>query len=188
MGHASIVFISSTSEDLRDFRLAAAKAARGLGFFPLMMEDFPASGRGPSLDECLREVARAEVVIAIVAHRYGWVPNDTGAADAKSITWLECEHAWNVTKKEVLGFVVDEKAEWPLDHYENYRLIRERAKPGISELVGRNEARLAQFKHDLGKYFRKEFSDVASLREAVMQAVRRRICKFSRPTARRSGS
>jgi hypothetical protein len=56
MAHAPIVFISSTSDDLRDYRQAAAKAARGLGFFPLMMEDFPANGRAPSLDECRRLV------------------------------------------------------------------------------------------------------------------------------------
>ena len=139
MGHAPIVFISSTSEDLKDYRQAAAKAARGLGFFPLMMEDFPANGRGPSLDECRREVEKAEVVIAIVAHRYGWVPNDRGEPDAKSITWLECEHAWNATGKEVLGFVVDPNAEWRLDQLESYRLVKERADPNIAKLVERNE-------------------------------------------------
>ncbi len=75
MAHAPIVFISSTSDDLKDYRQAAAKAARGLGFFPLMMEDLPANGRAPSLDECRRQVEQAELLIAIVAHRYGWVPN-----------------------------------------------------------------------------------------------------------------
>jgi hypothetical protein len=171
MGHAPIVFIASTSEDLKDYRQAAAKAARGLGFFPLMMEDFPANGRGPSLDECRREVEKAELVIAIVAHRYGWVPNDMGTADAKSITWLECEHAWNVTEKEVLSFVVDPKADWPLDQREDYRLIRERANPNISRLAERNEANLAKFKGELGRYFHKEFADIPSLREAVMQSL-----------------
>ena len=171
MAHAPIVFISSTSEDLKDYRQAAAKAARGLGFFPLMMEDFPANGRGPSLEECRREIEKAELVIAIVAHRYGWVPDDTGQGDEKSITWLECEHAWNVTKKEVLGFVVDAKASWPLDQYENYRLITERSDANIAKLVERNEANLAKFKQELGRSFRKEFSDIHSLREAVMQAL-----------------
>jgi hypothetical protein len=73
------------------------------------------------------------VVIAIAAHRYGWVPNDSGQAEAKSITWLECEHAWNVTKKEVLGFVVDAEAKWPLDQYENYRPITERSDANIAK-------------------------------------------------------
>ena len=86
----------------------------------------------PSLDECLKRVAKADVVVAIVAHRYGWVPNDTGQPDAKSITWLECEHAWNVTQKNVLPFVVDPKADWPATHYESYRLI-ERVEVNVGE-------------------------------------------------------
>jgi len=171
MAHAPIVFISSTSDDLRDYRQAAAKAARGLGFFPLMMEDFPANGRAPSLDECRRLVEQAELVIAIVAHRYGWVPNDTGQADAKSITWLECEHAWNLTKKEVLAFIIDPKTKWPLDQYENYRLITEEDNPNISKEVKRNKANLDLFKQQLAKSFRKEFTDIPSLREAVMQSL-----------------
>ncbi len=171
MAHAPIVFISSTSEDLRDYRQAAAKAARGLGFFPLMMEDFAADGSGPSVEECRREVEKAEVVIAIVAHRYGWVPDDTGGADAKSITWLECEHAWDVTKKEVLGFLVDPKGDWPPTFYEGHRLNVERKKKGILEEVERNEANLGKFKKRLGERFCKEFSDVPSLREAVMQSL-----------------
>ena len=172
MAHAPIVFISSTSEDLKDHRQTAAKAARALGFFPLMMEDFPADGSGPSLDQCRREVEKAELVIAIAAHRYGWVPDDTGQPGAKSITWLECEHAWNVTNKEVLGFVVDPTAAWPLDQYENYRLITERrTNPDISKLVERNEANLAKFKQELSKSFRKEFTDIPGLREAVMQSL-----------------
>jgi hypothetical protein len=43
--------------------------------------------------------------VVIVAHRYDWVPNDPSNLDAKSITWLECEHACNVTRK-VLAFLV----------------------------------------------------------------------------------
>jgi hypothetical protein len=171
MPHAPIVFISSTSEDLKDYRQAAAKVASKLGFSYIMMENFSANGRAPSLEECRREVEKAELVIAIVAHRYGWVPNDTGQPDAKSITWLECDHAWTVTKKEVLGFAVDPKADWPPVHYEGHRLNVERKKNGILEEVERNEANLAKFKTELGKYFRKEFTDIHSLREAVMQSL-----------------
>jgi hypothetical protein len=171
MPHAPIVFISSTSEDLKEYRQQAAKAATALGFLPRMMEDFPANGRGPSLDECLREVEKAEVVIAIVAHRYGWVPDDAGQPDAKSITWLECEHAWNVTKKEVLAFIVDPKADWPVDQYENYRLVTDRKKPGIQQEVERNETNLLKFKNKLSERFRKEFSDAPTLRALIGESL-----------------
>ncbi len=138
-----------------------------------MMEDFPANGRAPSLDECLRQVERADLVIAIVAHRYGWLPNDTGRPDAKSITWLECEHAWNVTRKEVLAFIVDPKADWPLDQYESYRLVSERKTPGIQQQVERNEANLERFKQELREYFRKEFSDGPTLRALAGESLSR---------------
>src|ERR1022692_2196239 len=63
-----------------------------------MMEYFPASGHAPSLPACLEMVAEAEAVVVIVSHRYGWVPDDPANPDAKSITWLECDHARHVTQ------------------------------------------------------------------------------------------
>src|SRR3954451_24373841 len=104
MAHAPIAFISSTSEDLKEHREQAARAAQASGFFPLMMEYFPADGSKPSLAACLEHVDKAEVVITVVAHRYGWVPEEACNSDAKSVTWLECEHAWRVKKIEVLAF------------------------------------------------------------------------------------
>ena len=121
MPYDPVVFISSTSDDLKEHREQAARAARASGFSPRMMEYFPVTGHAPSLPVCLEMVAQAEVVVVIVAHRYGWVPDDAANPDAKSITWLECEHAWKVTQKEVLAFLIDpEFKEWPLDQYENY--------------------------------------------------------------------
>ena len=171
MANAPIVFISSTSDDLKDHREQAASAARASGFFPLMMEYFPASGHAPSLQACREMVARAEVVVVLVAHRYGWVPDDPSNRDAKSITWLECDHAWNVTGKEVLAFLVDPEYPWPLEAKEDYRLVTERKKPGIVEEVDRNENKLAQFKQELSRYFRAKFSDAASVRPLVSEAL-----------------
>jgi hypothetical protein len=135
MADVPIVFISSTSEDLKDHREQAAKAAQANGFFPLMMEYFAPNGQTPSLPACLEKVAEAEVVIVLVAHRYGWVPDNPANAAHKSITWLECEHAQNVTKKEVLAFIVDPDYDWPDRLREDYRLIKERKRPGIAERV-----------------------------------------------------
>jgi formylglycine-generating enzyme required for sulfatase activity len=171
MAHVPIVFISSTSDDLKDHREQAASAARASGFFPLMMEYFPASGHAPSLQACREMVAEAEVVVVIVAHRYGWVPNDPSNLDAKSITWLECEHAWNVTRKEVLAFLVDPDYNWPAEGKEDYRLVTERKKPGILEEVDRNEKKLAQFKQGLSRYIRATFTDAASVRPLVSEAL-----------------
>src|ERR1039458_5302931 len=148
-----VVFISSTSDDLKEYREQAARAARASGFSPRMMEYFPATGHAPSLQVCLDMVAEAEVVVVIVAHRYGWVPEDPSNPDAKSITWLECEHARNLTpKRDVIAFLVDPKYPWPPDQYEGHRLNIERRKPGILEEVERNEQNLARFKQELSRY------------------------------------
>ena len=113
MAYDPVVFISSTSDDLKEYREQAAKAAVASGFAPRMMEYFPASGDLPTLPACLEKVAEAEVVVVIVAHRYGWVPDGPANPNAKSITWLECDHARRVTKKEVLAFLVDPDYDWP---------------------------------------------------------------------------
>lgn len=89
---SQVVFVSSTVEDLKQYREAARDAALRAGVRPDMQEYFVASGNAP-LDECLAKVSAADVVVAIVAHRYGWVPRDQPGRDSKSITWLECEAA-----------------------------------------------------------------------------------------------
>lgn len=172
MAYDPVVFISSTEEDLKEHRRQAANAAKASGFSPRMMEYFPASGQSPSLPACRNMVAQAEVVVVIVAHRYGWVPDDPSNPNAKSITWLECEHAWNVTQREVLAFVVDpDFDDWPLDSYESYRLIRERKKPNIQKEVARNEENLEKFKGLLGQNFYGKFTDASSLRALVSEAL-----------------
>jgi formylglycine-generating enzyme required for sulfatase activity len=166
-----VVFISSTSEDLKEYREQAARAATASGFSARMMEYFPAAGHAPSLQVCLEMVAEAEVVVVLVAHRYGWVPDDPSNIGAKSITWLECEHAWNVTGKEVLAFLVDADHPWPAELKEGYRLVTERKKPGILEEVDRNEKKLAELKKELSRYVRAKFTDPASLRPLVSEAL-----------------
>ena len=171
MAHDPVVFISSTSDDLKEHREQAAKAARASGFSPRMMEYFPASGHAPSLPACLEKVAEAEVVVVLVAHRCGWVPDAPENPGKKSITWLECEHARQVTKKEVLAFLVDPDYPWPAELREDYRLVKERKKPGIVEEVDRNEEKLGQFKKELSGYFRGTFTDAASVRPLVSEAL-----------------
>src|SRR5271168_5047225 len=105
MAKPCCVFISSTSEDLADYRVAARDAVIAAGLHPEMMEYFAASG-GPPLTECLARVAPCDLLIALVAQRYGWVPGDQAGDTAKSITWLECERAAGLGK-DVLVFLLD---------------------------------------------------------------------------------
>jgi len=121
-----VVFISSTCEDLKTtgYRAAAREAALGAGLFPEMQEYWPAKDN-PPLDECLARVAQADVLVVVVAYRFGWVPNDQLEKDPKkhkSITWLECEQAKN-DGKDVLAFLVDEDYQWPQELCEDHELV-----------------------------------------------------------------
>ena len=70
------VFISSTGEDLQGpHRDAARKAVDQMDVFKtVMMEDFVASGQAPH-PLCMAKVQTCDVLVVIVARRYGWVPD-----------------------------------------------------------------------------------------------------------------
>lgn len=144
-----VVFISSTSEDLKPHRERVRDAAIMAGFHPVMMEYFTASGARPPLEECLAKVSAADLVVVLVAHRYGWVPADQPDGGKKSITWLECERAI-ADKKEVLAFVVDTTQSWPEEQREEYEITKAvragNATPELLATVQRNVKLLSDFK------------------------------------------
>ena len=112
MANVPKVFISSTVRDLSEYRQAAAEAVRLREWVPLLLNEYPdVGGKGPPLEECLKKVAEADVVIVIVGHCCGWVPDD----GEKSITRLECERAFEEPGKEVLPFLSPPLKEWPVD-------------------------------------------------------------------------
>jgi formylglycine-generating enzyme required for sulfatase activity len=184
-----IVFISSTSEDLKLYRAEARDAAISAGFLPVMMEYFVASGRHPPLGECLAKVDGADMLVAIVAHRYGWKPPEGGG---KSITWLECERAAS-QGQEVLAFLVDDKLDWPESARERYRIMeayqQRSLTPELLAEVQQDEARVAEFKQWLnGRGIRKTFGSTDDLRGKVDVALRewRQRHHISEPPPRRS--
>jgi hypothetical protein len=169
------VFISSTSKDLEKYRLSARDAVLLAGCQPVMMEYFTAQGKRKPLDACLRIVDVCDVAIAIVAHRYGWVPKSQRNGDTKSITWLECERALS-RQKEVIAFVVSEKCAWPANRKEAYRLMRASENgtytPELAEVVNRNIKRLREFKDWLnGIGFRGEFAKPEDLKAQIVAAL-----------------
>ncbi|HZT32156.1 MAG TPA: SUMF1/EgtB/PvdO family nonheme iron enzyme [Bryobacteraceae bacterium] len=166
------VFISSTSEDLKPCREAARDAAIRAGFEVVMMEYFNAQGERVPYQACMAKVAECDVVVAIVAHRYGWAPPDQPGPKekrTKSITWLECEKARKLKPpREVLAFLVNEKCSWPAELRESYRL--EQGVP--AEEVLRNLARLREFKAWLSSLgFRSTFTDHKDLATGVLAAL-----------------
>jgi formylglycine-generating enzyme required for sulfatase activity len=82
------VFISSTFQDLINRRQIVKEAVERAGMIPIGMEGFAASPT-PPVDECLRLVEEADVLVGIIAWRYGWEPEGSDT----SITEMEYDAA-----------------------------------------------------------------------------------------------
>jgi hypothetical protein len=92
------VFVSSTHDDLKRHRQVIRDAILKVGWHPDMMEDF-GSGTGFTVEECLKKVRDADLVILLVAFKRGWVPRtDQGGRGGLSITALELEEARRLGK------------------------------------------------------------------------------------------
>ncbi|MFM9884730.1 MAG: DUF4062 domain-containing protein [Burkholderiales bacterium] len=112
------IYLSSTYQDLKEYREEIYKALRQLQHDVIGMEDYLAEGSRP-LAKCLSDVVACDLYIGVFAFRYGYVPDEPANPDKLSIT--ECEYRQAVaTSKECLIFLVDENADWPVkqtDHH-----------------------------------------------------------------------
>jgi hypothetical protein len=68
------IFISSTHDDLVEYRQAVRDVLLELGFHPVMMEYFPAMDT-LAVKGCMDKVDSAAVYVGIFAHRYGYCPD-----------------------------------------------------------------------------------------------------------------
>jgi hypothetical protein len=106
------VFISSTSADLAEYRQAAHDAIMGIELLPVDMIYWsadPRSGSAASVDR----VKQSDVLILIVAHRYGHVPKWS----RYSVTEQEYRAA-RAAGIPVLAFFLDRSVPWPPDQVE----------------------------------------------------------------------
>ncbi len=116
------IYISSTFEDLKDYRDAVYKALRKLRHDVVAMEDYVATDKRP-LDKCLTDVESCDVYVGIFAWRYGYVPKKDNP-QKQSITEREFRHA--VEKdKPCLIFLLAEDEPWPPRLMENGRGARQ---------------------------------------------------------------
>lgn len=103
------IYISSTFEDLKDYRAAVDQALRGMRHNVNRMEDYTASDQRP-LDKCLADVAAGDVYVGIFAWRYGYIPPQDNP-EQKSITELEYLQAARTGKPRLI-FLLDESTPW----------------------------------------------------------------------------
>ena len=106
------VFISSTYEDLKNYRQAAIEVVNRCKWVPLAMEFFTSMPHEPT-KACEQEINECDVFVGIYAHRYGFIPD----GQTKSITQLEYDLAKKLNKA-CLCFVVKEDYQWNPQFFE----------------------------------------------------------------------
>src|SRR5215470_2087785 len=105
------IFLSSTALDMASCRDRVRDVILQLQQLPVGMETFTALPTTPAAD-CQAKAAESDVVVVLVAHRYGYVPSvDLGGDGKHSITWLEVLAA-REAGKPVYVFLIDPKAFW----------------------------------------------------------------------------
>ena len=70
------IFISSTYEDMKEFRSAAADALTNIQAIPMGMERFVAANQ-PVIDRCYEEIRQCQYFVSILGFRYGSLYKDT---------------------------------------------------------------------------------------------------------------
>jgi hypothetical protein len=100
------VFISSTYQDLIDYRRKTAEAVERLGQQGVRMEVFGARLERAT-EVCRDEIDESDIFVGIYAHSYGYIPPGSDL----SITEMEYHYAVK-HKKPVFCFVVDEDYPW----------------------------------------------------------------------------
>jgi len=105
------IYLSSTYEDLKDYRQIVFNALRQSTYKVIAMEDYVATDQRP-VDKCLLDVGKADIYVGLLAFRYGYIP-PTHHNNPKqlSITELEFRRAEELGKM-CLIFVVNEKTPW----------------------------------------------------------------------------
>lgn len=152
------VFVSSTYEDMIEYRDAVSEALNSIEQLPVGMEHFVASPE-KSLEVCLSDVRRCQLYILVIGMRYGSVDLGTG----KSYTELEYEEAvkYNIP---VLAFVIDEAKCAILPKFVD---------------VGEKAQKLLEFKKKLdSEHMVSRFGSIDDLKNGVIRAVQAQVENF----------
>jgi serralysin len=103
------IYISSTFEDLKDYRAKVYNQLRKLRQDVISMEDYVAGDQRP-LAKCLEDITDCDIYVGIIAWRYGFVPTKENPSKL-SITELEYRQAAKL-KKQCLLFILDKNIAW----------------------------------------------------------------------------
>ena len=117
MSTSHSIFVSYTGDDLAAHADVVVAVLRKLGLLAIDHRDAGAAGT-PSVEWCYQMIADCDIIVVLVAHRYGWVPPVAEGGDGStSITWLEVRHARKLGKI-VLPYLIKPGAMWRTDQME----------------------------------------------------------------------
>jgi hypothetical protein len=109
VGDRQRLFLSSTVEDLIEFRIVVLRVCQRLGIDVVAMEDFGVDPR-TAAELCRTKIAGSSLFLGLYAHRYGFTPEGFAGT---SITELEYQWASEqVPPPQTLVFLVDENVKW----------------------------------------------------------------------------
>lgn len=113
------IYLSSTYEDLKDYRRVVIEGLRNIGHDVKTMENYVAVDQRP-VDKCLKDVEAADIYVGIFAFRYGYVPPlQHNNPNNLSITELEYRRA-EALGKPCLTFVVKDTTPWARSNDDAY--------------------------------------------------------------------
>ena len=166
------VFVSYTGEDLEAYAEVVGDMIRRLNadsprnWLAIDHKYWAPTGR-PSVGECQEQVERCQILVVLVAFRYGWVPTLDEAGDGEtSIT--QWEVTWARKRGiEVIPFLVEDNATWNIAHVE-----------GLKDPTA--QKRLTHFKAELEKSLAGFFDTPKSLEAPVVLALNKAADRIDR--------
>jgi hypothetical protein len=102
------IYISSTIEDLKDYRLAVADALRKCSYDVDSMEKYPARDDRPKAAS-ESDASNCDIYVGIFAWRYGHVPIEDNP-EGRSVTELEYLAAGRAQKPRLIFILADDAA------------------------------------------------------------------------------
>lgn len=157
------VFISYTAQDLEAHAEVVSDMVKRLNsdtdrsWVAIDHKFWAPTGR-PSVSECMAQVERCQILIVLVAFRYGWVPSPEEGGDGESsITRMEVEQA-RKAGLEVIPFLVEDNARWTVADVE-----------GLTD--PKAQERLDRFKEELRKSLAGFFETPESLEAQTVLAL-----------------
>jgi hypothetical protein len=115
------IFVSSTTEDLVEYRKAVVGAVQRLGHLPVVLEFMQASSQSPA-ERSFELIASCDAFISLIAFRYGFVP-PLDNPHGYSFVELELRYAWDLGKPTYV-FMVSDQTPWPPQFFDHENLDR----------------------------------------------------------------